>query len=897
MGAASSVPKAKGVAVRAYVFGYVEAPVSEVQANAVHLTNVDPNRDICQPVGPLIYPDSGAHGRNRSNSAIGGFDDSDIWLSGALVSSPPTKAEVAKRNGWSKLTKVEQEEEYFTRATELWGESAVGALSAPESDPKDSGGRNGSKDERRNRAASRPSGAAAMLAASKSRRERAAKNVLNFKLRDCRTGLFQSDRVKQRRNHGTGPNGETNATVRLRASQAGLRDGGGPITAKSARDRRSSLTQVAASTLPVRRSTKIAWHPIFVETVLVSSGKACDSAKKQRQLYDALLRRFEQVDTNGSGSITLEQQMAAYREQGAGAGDALVAQYMETQAHAIDVNAGGEIERLVVASVDHPGLTVMAQPDQLGSQDVCTAAQVSLGEFMKGVGLGELHEQLHGQVLAEPNQQGNTPNTRQSTPPTTLPPAAAPGSGRNSPVTFSDEPGCSADAVTFIPGKPPLETEIVLLPMEPPVGHLVTVPLASLPNFKTLPHTTVTVGRPIAGTAPPGSTRRPDQVTAPGLQLLEVSSTLLRARNTFLGHARGAYDMQVPFRVRSAKKVLKANDSNLLPIQTFGFGSTSRVKIAKVAGAGFCAVKIVEKRTISSWENARRLRDERAIMLDCDHTFVISCLAAYQDEKALYFAMEFAHGGELFAQIYSRLTGLSSDESKFYAVELLSAVEHIHFRGFVHRDIRPENVVIDQTGHVKLIDFGNAAAVDKFGRCFTTIGNAEYCAPEMLTGGAKGYTKAVDYWSLACVFYEMLACRTPFGSVAPDAYKDALRHTKDKVRWGLISGSTKSLLKAMLVVDLDGRLCDARLIKEHECLSDVQWDKVLDRRLKTPFVPTISHSGDISHFYDFPEPFDFAQGTTRKRAGCTDDFPEFQCYFGADTRGRRDSCATGIAVL
>jgi len=149
--------------------------------------------------------------------------------------------------------------------------------------------------------------------------------------------------------------------------------------------------------------------------------------------------------------------------------------------------------------------------------------------------------------------------------------------------------------------------------------------------------------------------------------------------------------------------------------------------------------------------------NEKALLSECSHPFILSLIRTFQDRDSLYMLLEFVQGGELFS-IMQRKFRFPMYPTFFYSACLVDVFEHLHGRHIVYRDLKPENVLIDRTGYLKLADFGFAKRI--MDKSFTLCGTPEYLAPEVVLG--TGHNKAVDYWGLGILIYEMLVGISPF---------------------------------------------------------------------------------------------------------------------------------------
>jgi len=160
------------------------------------------------------------------------------------------------------------------------------------------------------------------------------------------------------------------------------------------------------------------------------------------------------------------------------------------------------------------------------------------------------------------------------------------------------------------------------------------------------------------------------------------------------------------------------------------------------------------------------VRNEKAALRACQSPFVVQLAATFSREQHVYFLMEAVMGGDLYT-VYSRSLLFGSEvHARFYAACVARALEHLHARRILYRDLKLENVVLDKHGYGKLCDFGLSTCLGPTeSRAYTVCGTPEYMAPEVMS--FVGYTSAADWWSLGIVIYEMLVAETPFSAEDP----------------------------------------------------------------------------------------------------------------------------------
>ena len=274
-----------------------------------------------------------------------------------------------------------------------------------------------------------------------------------------------------------------------------------------------------------------------------------------------------------------------------------------------------------------------------------------------------------------------------------------------------------------------------------------------------------------------------------------------------------------------------------------GVGMAGVVYLAKVKGTNAtCCVKVMRKKKLLRLDQATNVARERRLSgaFGEDTSFIMQSLCAFQDETCLYLVMDFMPGGDLF-QMLAHGTGahgaFAPAVARFYAGEVFLALEFLHHRHFVYRDLKPENVLVDGDGHVKLADLGFCKRVRPGERTYTTCGTSDYMAPEVML--SQGYDQSADLWAFGVFVFELLAGYAPF-----KADTDTRRHrrilTADLKFAADFHLTAKDLVSKLCVVETSMRLgCASRGlddVKDH-AFWDADWDEVAARSRAPPVVP------------------------------------------------------------
>jgi len=263
------------------------------------------------------------------------------------------------------------------------------------------------------------------------------------------------------------------------------------------------------------------------------------------------------------------------------------------------------------------------------------------------------------------------------------------------------------------------------------------------------------------------------------------------------------------------------------------------------------ALKCMRKGQVIALKQVEHVMNEKKLLEECDHPFLLRLAATFQDDNEIYMLLELALGGELFSVLRDRQK-FDEPQGRFYASNVCSAFCYMHDKLIVYRDLKPENLLFDSEGYLKVVDFGFAKRITD--RTWTLCGTPEYLAPEIITN--KGHNLAVDWWAFGILIFEMLVGQPPFCADDPmEIYQKILRN---RVTYpSIVSKNSRDLISKLLVSNPSQRLGALkkghRDVSGHVFFKPVDWNELVRKKPKAPYIPQIKSPTDTSNFEDYEE--------------------------------------------
>ncbi|XP_073974386.1 serine/threonine-protein kinase N isoform X5 [Rhodnius prolixus] len=291
---------------------------------------------------------------------------------------------------------------------------------------------------------------------------------------------------------------------------------------------------------------------------------------------------------------------------------------------------------------------------------------------------------------------------------------------------------------------------------------------------------------------------------------------------------------------------------NFRLLSVLGRGHFGKVILSQYKNTGeYFAIKALKKGDIIARDEVESLLSEKRIFEVANamrHPFLVNLFACFQTDAHVCFVMEYAAGGDLMMHIHADV--FTEPRAVFYAACVVLGLQYLHESNIIYRDLKLDNLLLDTEGYVKIADFGLCKEGMGYGdRTGTFCGTPEFLAPEVLT--ETSYTRAVDWWGLGVLIFEMLVGESPFPGDDEEEVFDSI--VNDEVRYPrFLSLEAIAIMRRLLRKNPERRLGsserDAEDVKRQAFFRNIQWDELLLRKVKPPFVPTVSSTEDVSNF-------------------------------------------------
>ncbi|XP_050511707.1 cGMP-dependent protein kinase, isozyme 2 forms cD4/T1/T3A/T3B isoform X4 [Diabrotica virgifera virgifera] len=300
--------------------------------------------------------------------------------------------------------------------------------------------------------------------------------------------------------------------------------------------------------------------------------------------------------------------------------------------------------------------------------------------------------------------------------------------------------------------------------------------------------------------------------------------------------------------------------SDLVILTTLGVGGFGRVELVQIRGRSnkSYALKQMKKAQIVETRQQQHIMSEKEIMGEANCDFIVKLFRTFKDAKYLYMLMESCLGGELWTVLRDK--GHFDDATtKFCTACVVEAFDYLHSRNIIYRDLKPENLLLDNSGYVKLVDFGFAKKLQTGRKTWTFCGTPEYVAPEVILN--KGHDISADYWSLGVLMFELLTGTPPFTGSDPMRTYNIILKGIDQIDFPRsITRNAQALIKRLCRDNPAERLGYQKGgisdIQKHKWFDGFNWEGLVTRTLTPPIIPTVQCVTDTSNFDNYPRDTD-----------------------------------------
>jgi len=293
-----------------------------------------------------------------------------------------------------------------------------------------------------------------------------------------------------------------------------------------------------------------------------------------------------------------------------------------------------------------------------------------------------------------------------------------------------------------------------------------------------------------------------------------------------------------------SKKVVK-DMSCFDVLKVIGRGTFGKVILVKNKNDNqLLALKCIKKQQIIKNKNIENIKNEKKTLEKIEHPFIIKMRYTFQNREKIFLAFDYYNGGEMFFHLQKQKR-FNENIAKFYAAEIYLALSYLHKEKFIYRDLKPENVILDKTGHIKLIDFGLAKGnISSTNLTGTICGTNEYIPPEVICGKRYGFN--FDWWGFGNILYEMIFGYPAFNDQNKSNLFKKIVYQEPSYRGTNVSADALDLLKRLLKKDPRDRIKPSE-IPNHPWFKGVNFEDIMNMRVIPPFKPKVRNEDDLSN--------------------------------------------------
>ena len=309
-------------------------------------------------------------------------------------------------------------------------------------------------------------------------------------------------------------------------------------------------------------------------------------------------------------------------------------------------------------------------------------------------------------------------------------------------------------------------------------------------------------------------------------------------------------DSDTVFSSHNKVKEVKLEDFKV--IRVIGRNSYGKVSLVEYLPTHeYYAMKSLEKDLLIQEGQIENALLEKEILQNIDYPLLCNLIFCFQTEDRVFFVMPFLAGGELFQHL-KKFGTFDEEKVRFYGAQIALALEYLHKKGIIYRDLTPENILMDENGYLKLSDFGMAKKLKENEKTLSFCGTPEYLAPEIIT--MEGHDKTVDWWSFGILLFEMIYGKSPFYMENINKMYELIKTSPVKFPKKInLSEEAKDIIQKLLEKSPKNRLGSKggiEEIKKHPFFAKIDFNLIEQKKVQAPFVPEVNKDSDGQYYND-----------------------------------------------